>query len=248
MRRFLRRLGALALVLLGLNAGYAGLLAFPDCFFSYYTERGRLSLYSDAPFDAGRAQQILARIDARLARSPLDEGMHDQIFVANADWRQRLFMNIAYGAGGLNLYPITRNVFLRNSDIDDDILYGRSGKPTEKPRTFTYFAAHEIGHTLTAERLGILHLWNFLLPVWIREGTADYIGLAADIDVDQLYARYRAHDPSFDLKSGHYDRYRLLVAYFLKRKHWSMDQLLLSNMSMGDAEKVMNSDLGAKRS
>ena len=231
-------------MVVGLNLGYAGVLAFPDCFFAYYTERGRLALYSDVPFDAGKGQKVLAGIDARLGRSPLDDGLPDRIFVANADWRQRLFMNIAYGAGGVNFYPITRNVFLRNSDIDTDTLYGRSGKASEKPRTFTYYAAHEIGHTLTAERLGVLHLWNFRLPVWIREGTADYVGLGGDIDVDELYVHYRAHDPFFDLRSGHYDRYRLLVAYFLKRKHWSMDQLLRSNMTIDAAERQINGDLG----
>ena len=246
MRWLLRWLGVLLLVVIGLNAGYAGLLAFPDCFFTYYTQRGRLSLYSDAPFDSAKAQWLLSGIDARLARSPIDDRtVSDRIFVANADWRQRLFMNIAYGAGGVNFYPITRNVFLRNSDIDTDTLYGQSGKPTEKPRTFTYFATHEIAHTLTAERLGMLHLWNFRLPVWIREGTADYVGLGGDVDVDKLHARYRAHEPFFKPNSGHYDLYRLLVAYFLKRKHWPMDRLLFSNMSMKDAEREMNADLGA---
>ncbi len=245
MRRLLRGLGVLLAIVIGLNPAFALLLAFPDCFFSYYTQRGRLSLYSDVPFDAARSQRILAAIDARLARSPIDDSTSpDRIFVANADWRQRLFMNLAYGAGGVNFYPITRNVFLRNSDIDADTLYGRSGRPSEKPRTFTYYATHEIGHTLTAERLGIFHLWNFRLPAWIREGTADYIGLGGDIDVDQLYTRYRSHDPFFDTKSGHYDRYRLLVAYLLKRKHLSMDQLLLSNMPMEEAERQMNADFG----
>jgi len=244
LRRLLRGLGVLLAAVIGFNIALAFLLAFPDCFFTYYTQHGRLSLYSDAAFDAAKAQHILSKIDARLARSPIDDQtLPDRIFVANADWRQRLFMNLAYGAGGVNFYPITRNVFLRNSDIDADTLYGRSGRPSEKPRTFTYYAAHEIGHTLTAERLGIFHLWNFRLPVWIREGTADYIGLGGDIDVDELYARYRAHDPFFNAKSGHYDRYRLLVAYFLKHKHWSMDQLLLSDMSMEDAERAMNADL-----
>jgi len=248
LRRLLRGLGALALVVIGFHAAILGLLIYPDCLFTYYTERGRLSLYSDEPFDAAKAQAILAAIDARLARSSIDDQTRpSRIFVSNADWRQRLFMNLAYGAGGVNFYPITRNVFLRNADIDGDALYGQSGKPAEAPRTFTYFAAHEIGHTLTAERLGIWHFWNWRLPSWIREGTADYVGLAGDIDVDPLYARYRAHDPFFAPGSGHYDRYRLLATYFLKRKHWTMDQLLTSNMPMADAEREMNADLGAKK-
>jgi hypothetical protein len=246
LRRLLRGLGVLAFLVIGFHAVVVLLLVFPDCFFSYYTARGRLSLYSDAPFDAAKAQGILATIDARLAHSPIDDQTRpDRIFVANADWRQRLFMNLTYGAGGVNFYPITRNVFLRNSDIDADSLYGQTGKPAEKPRTFTYFAAHEIGHTLTGERLGIFHLWNWRLPAWIREGAADYIGLAGDVDVGRLYTRYRARDPFFDPNSGHYDRYRLLAAYFLKRKHWTMDRLLLSDMPMAEAEREMNADIGA---
>src|SRR5262249_37155513 len=155
----------------------------------------------------------------------------------------RLLFPRAYGAGGVNLAPLTRNVFIRNSDIGNDTVYGMTGKPTETPRTFTYFAAHEIGHTLTAEYLGVSHLWNFGMPVWIREGTADYIGLAGDIDVDRLYARYRAHHPFFATNSGHYDRYRLLVAYYVKKLHWPIEKLLLSDLSMDAAERAMTAGM-----
>jgi len=234
----------LFLVVIAANAALIALIAFPEPLFCCYTERGRLSLYSDEPFNPARAQALLDGIDARLRRSPLDHGEPAAIFISNADWRQRLLMNIAYGAGGVNFYPLTRNVFLRNADIDADTLYGRSGRPTERPRTLSYFAAHEIGHSLTGESLGMWHIWNWRSPVWIREGSADFIGFGGRVGVAELYSRFRAHDPVFNPASGHYDRYRLLTAYFLLNRHWPMERLLSSNITMPDAEKMMNADLG----
>ncbi len=241
MRRWMRWLGVATLVPVFLAGLVVVALANPEPFFAYHTARGRLTLYSDAPFDAVKGQAILARIEARLKTSPLDDGAAHAIFVSNARWRQRLFMNVAYGAGGVNFYPLTRNVFLRDSRIEADQLLRPDGTPAEAPRSFTYFAAHEIGHSLTGARLGAAHLWNWRLPQWVREGYADYVGLGGDVDVDALYRQYRAGDRMMDYaKSGQYRRFRLLVAFFLTREHWSVDRLLLSRMGQSDAEAAMN--------
>ncbi len=244
MRKGLRwtLIAALAPAALGAMVGAA--LAYPQPFFAYHTARGNLALYSDRPFDAAKAQAVLARIAARLKASTLDDGGAHAIFVANADWRQRLFMNLAYGAGGVNFYPWTRNVFLRDAAIEQDQLIRPDGTPAESPRSFSYFAAHEIGHSLTGARLGAAHLWNWRLPQWLREGSADYVGLGGDIDVDALYARYRAHDPKFDYaRSGQYALFRLLAAYFLKREHWSVDRLLNCGLSQEEAVARMNAGM-----
>ncbi len=231
-------LAALAIMFLTGTLGVA--LAFPAPLFSYHAERGRLSLYSDRPFNEAIAQKILANIDARISTSPFDHGEHQSIFVANSDWRQRLLMNVAYGAGGVNFYPVTRNVFLRNSEIDADRLVGPSGHPVALPRSFTYFAAHEIGHSLTGEFLGATHLWNWSLPQWIREGYADYVGFGGHVDVRSLYAQYRVRDPVMDYaKSGQYARFRLLVAYMIQNEHWSAQRLLLSDMPQSAAENLL---------
>jgi hypothetical protein len=229
LRHLLRGLGVLVLVAAVTAVCWLGVIAFPE---------------PDRPFDGVKARQILVQVDAGLRRSPIDDRKPDRIFVVDAEWRQRIFFNANYGAGGMNHYPLTRNVFIRTSDIDSDTVFGPSGKPAERPRTLVYFVTHEIGHTLTAERLGPLRFWNFELPVWIREGTADYIGFAGDIDAGKDYARYRTHDPFFDQQSGHYDIYRLLVAYFIKRRGWTMERVLNSNLSLVEAKKIMNADLG----
>jgi hypothetical protein len=226
LRVLLRKVGGFALAIVALAVGYLLVLQHPDLLFTYYTQRGRLELFSDQPFDPARAQALLADVDARLAKSTLNDANVHRIFICNADWRQRLLFNRAYGAGGVNFYPLTRNVFIRNADVDTGTVYGASGKPAEYPRTLAYFAAHEIGHTLTGEYLGVAHLWNWRLPVSIREGTADYIGFGRDVDLNSLEERYRAHDPDLDPKSGHYDLYRMEVSNRILTKHETLQQVL----------------------
>ena len=78
------------------------------------------------------------------------------------------------------------------------------------------------------------------LPAWIREGVADYIGLAETVDFEDLIERLRAGDPELAPKrSGLSLRYRLLVAFFLDHEHWSLEQLLASPMPQPEAEARM---------
>jgi hypothetical protein len=232
----LRRIAAaLALAVLLSSALVAAAVAYPQPLFGYGTEQGRLALYSDRPFDLDKAKVLLAEVDRRLKLSPLDthNGVR-RIFVTNSAWRARLFFLWNYGVGGVNYYPFTRNVFIRRSDIDRDRVFGRAG-PVQPPRTFTYFAAHEIAHSLTGEAIGPLAYHR--LPVWIREGLADYIGLAAPPDFDSLLARWRAGDPALDpQRSGLYLRYRLLTTYYLERLGWSVDRLLHAPVAQAEAE------------
>jgi hypothetical protein len=244
MRRGLRIAGLVALLPAALAAMVGAALAYPQPLFAYSVSKGRLTLYSDRPFDAEKVRAILDKIDARVRTSPLDHGEANAIFVANADWRQRLFMNMAYGAGGVNFYPWTRNVFLRNSKIETDQLIRPNGTPAESPRSFTYFAAHEIGHSLTGKALGAGHLWNWRMPQWIREGYADYVGLGGAVDVEGFYRLYRAGDRSMDYaRSGQYKRFRMLVAFFLTHEHWSVERLLTSGLSQDAAEARINAAL-----
>jgi hypothetical protein len=245
----LRTLSALVLLALATVGGVAAAEAYPEPFFANHTELGRLSLYSDRPFDAARGRAILADVDARLATSPIDDQRQHAIFVANSPWREALFFNLAYGAAGVNHSPLSRNVFLRHSDIDSDTVFGRSGRAATPPRTLAYYCAHELAHSLTGEHLGPGRLWNAELPQWVREGYADYVGMGGRVDIDDLYRRYRAGDPALDYrKSGLYSRFRLLTAFVLEREHWSVDQLLATKLTQAQAETLMNDAMTAPTS
>jgi hypothetical protein len=222
-----------SIVLLGASA--AAVLAFPQPLFAYHAERGALQLWSDRPFDAAKADDMLADTEWRIARSPLalGAGPH-RVFIANAEWRRRLVFLWNYGAAGVNYYPL-RNVFIRHSDVDGDRVFGNAG-PVPPPRTLAYFAAHEVGHSLIGERIGFLA--NHRLPRWIREGLADYIGFGAAVDIDALTRALIADEVQMNPQlTGLYARYRLLVAYFLEREGWSVDRLLASNLPQEEAEQ-----------
>lgn len=246
--RVLSRLVGLivGLVLLATALFILALIEAPG-FFTYHTSDGRLTIWSDEPFDEGAGQRVLADVEKRLATSPLDDELSHAIFVANAPWREDLFFNFARGAAGVNYFPLTNNIFLRHSDIDHDQVFGRrTGKPAPPPRTLAYYAAHEIAHSFTAERLGAAHLWNRMLPAWVREGYADYVGMGGQVDWRSLYQQYRAHDPQLTvIGSGLYGEYRMLTAYFLEHDHWTVDQLLASRLSLADAHAAMDRELAA---
>jgi hypothetical protein len=233
--RLIRRVAVVAVAAaLLLGASIAGVLAYPQPFFAHHVTEGRLELYSDRPFDANAARAVLADVEARLHRSILNDHRPHRIFIANAEWRRRLFFLWGYGAGGINFYPVAGGVFLRKADVETGRLLN-DGTSVPPPLTLAYYAAHEIGHDFIAERIGAIANWR--LPVWIREGTADYIAFGGDVNIDALLAALRRGDPDLDpRRSGTYARYRLLVAFMLEREGWSVDRVLASGMPQVDAE------------
>jgi hypothetical protein len=240
--RVLRRvvlafLGAAAI----LSAMVVGVLAYPVPLYAYHVEAGRLGIYSDRPFDAERGRAVLADVERRLRGAPealRDDASAYRIFVTNDDWRRRLVFLWNSRAAGVNYYPIAGNVFIKRSDIDADRVLHGDGTPVEPPRTLAYYASHEIGHSLIGRHIGARANWR--LPAWIREGVADYIGFAGEVDVEALGRAWRAGDPVLDPKrSGQYALYRMLVAFLLVHEGWSVDRLLASEMKLADAERML---------
>ena len=136
MKRLFRLLRALALCVLVPGLAILGLLAYPQPLFAHSIAEGRLELWSDRPFDADAGRRVLMDVESRISRSPLDkgDGVH-RIFIVNEPWRVRLLFLWSYGAGGLNYYPLTRNVFIRRSDIEAGRVMRWSGAFVEVPRT-----------------------------------------------------------------------------------------------------------------
>jgi hypothetical protein len=230
-------LAIVALAFCGMGSTYA-VLNVPRLLFPYHAQEGRLDLWSDEPFEMEAARRLLADAEARIQRSALDDRRSHGVVIANREWHRHLVFLWNYNAAGLNWYPITRNVFIRSASVAKNRVIRPSGKAVEPPRTLAYYIAHEIGHTLTAEHVGI---WRYhRLPRWLREGVADYIGFGGKVDVDKLMRALRAGDPDLDpKKSGTYARYRLLVADLLGRKGWTMDRLLQTAPTQREAEAIV---------
>jgi hypothetical protein len=240
LKRLFRLFRAAALLLFAIGLAVLGLLVYPQPLFAHsVVVDGRLELWSDQPFDADAGRRVLADIDNRISRSPLDkhDGVH-RVFIVNARWRARLLFLWSYGAGGLNYYPLTRNVFIRRSDIEAGRVLRWSGELVEAPRTLAYYGAHEIAHSLTGEAVGPLRYHR--LPAWVREGLADCIALPDQRDLETLQARLAAGDPALDpRKSGLYTRYRLLVMLALEKHDWTLERLLKTPPSKQEAEKQL---------
>jgi hypothetical protein len=211
---------------LGLFAFYWALLCFPQPFFRSSVSANNLALYSDQPFSPEEGKKVLETVEAKLAASPLYSAeQHHSAFICNARWRQRLFFNRNYGVGGVNQYPLTSNVFLRDAAIEENRLIAPSGNQVPGDRTLDYFITHEITHTLTVQAVGWFDYYN--LPEWVREGYADYVAKGDAFNYDEARRAFLAGTPEMDRwKSGLYIRYHLLVAHLLDKQHWSVQKLL----------------------
>jgi hypothetical protein len=201
-----------------------------------------LALYSDQPFSEQAGKHVLDLVAAKLSASPLYLPQQSHMaFICNARWRQRLFFNRSYGVGGVNQYPVTRNVFLRDALIEENCLVGPRGNRVTGDRTLDYFIAHEITHTLTAQTVGWVDYYK--LPQWVREGYADYVGKGTAFNYDEAKRAFLADAPEMDWqKSGLYWRYHLLVAHLLDRQHWSVQRLLTESIQQTVVEDAIRAE------
>jgi hypothetical protein len=226
----------------GLPLFYVPLLRNPQSLFSFSLADGNLVLYSDRPVPTGAGRQVLQRVGNKLKRSLLyDDRQCFRIFICNERWRQILFFNKDYGAGGVAQFPLTSNVFLRQADVAHNRLISPGGIPVPGTRTFDYFAAHEITHQLTGQTLGVVTY--FRLPRWIREGYADYVGQAGQLNYFEARHAFLIGTSDMDPDlSGLYLRFQLLVTYLLDRQHWSVYSLLTQALSQEATEEDLAYD------
>jgi len=224
-----------SLAVLILVSAYVTLLAFPQPLFAYRAQAGNLRLYSDAPFDVAAGEQALRLANAKLAKSPLYRGKPASAFVCNTTWRRKLLFSYQDGAGGVAIPVITSNVFLRAARIGENRLLGPSGNVVPGVRTLDYYIAHEVGHLITGEHLG---LWRYhRLPQWVREGYADYVGKGGAFDYGEARAAMLDDAREVDWRrSGLDTRVHLLCAHLLERRGWTVERFLTEAPAMEQVE------------
>jgi len=242
MRINKRILGRALLILVIAPFALLLFLNVPYPLFSASVSANNITLYSDRAFEAAAGRHVLELAATKLAQSPLYSAQQKhQVFVCNATWRQRLFFLHKYGVAGVNYYPFTTNVFMRNSIVEENALIGASGNRASGERTLDYFIAHEITHTLTGQAIGKMAF--MVLPEWKREGYADYVARNPVFNYEEAKHAFLVNDPKMDpAKSGLYLRYNLLVAHLLDKKHWSVQQLLTTPIEQTSVEEMVRAE------
>jgi hypothetical protein len=236
--RLLRRLRLPVALLVFTSACYVGLLAHPQPLFAYTLARGNITIHARRPLPV-EAGPILDDALARVRRSPLYDPAraHDvyfcpslacYAFFATGKWRSR----------GVTLDFLNGNIFIGPASIERGEVYGPSGRAAGVDRPLAYFLAHEITHHMTSATLGRLAYAR--LPVWVREGYADYVGRAAAVDLGGDALRVRRGERELDPhRSGLYLRYRLEVAWLLDHEHADVLGLLHAPPDVDQVDRAL---------
>jgi hypothetical protein len=238
MGRVVRRVALGLAVVVG---GYLALVVHPQPLFAYTLQRGNIVLHAREPLPA-EAAPMLDDALARVSQSPLyDAGRAHHVFLCGTS-RFYAFLTLwGYKSGGVTQTWAWGNVFIRPADVRRGRVIGRSGLEKGGERTLAYYVAHEVTHAMTADRVGRWRLSR--LAAFQREGYPDYVALARPVDLARGRADLLANTPDMDpRRSGHYDRYRLLVGYLLQQRHLSVDDLLARPLDRAETERELIAD------
>jgi hypothetical protein len=225
----------------GVVAAYLALALHPQPLFAYTLQRGNIVLHARRPLPP-EATPMLDDALGRVSRSPLYEAARTHhVFLCDTSSLYDFFTLWHYRSGGVTNTWLDGDVFIRPADVRRGRVIGRSGVEKGGERTLTYYVAHEVTHAMSADRVG---RWRFSeLAAFQREGYADYVAFARPVDLRRGRADLEADTPDMDPgRSGHYDRYRLLVGYLLQRRGLSADELLARRLDRGEIEAALRAD------
>ena len=240
-RRRVRALRRLALGLAAVVGGYVALVIHPQPVFAYTLQRGNLVLHAREPLPA-EATPMLDDALARVSRSPLyDAARTHHVFLCGSPAVYDFFTLWHYRSGGVTNTWLNGNVFIRPANVRRGRVIGRSGVEKGGERTLAYYVAHEVTHAMSADRVG---RWHFSrLAAFQREGYADYVAFARPVDLPRGRADLQANTYDMDPgRSGHYDRYRLLVGHLLQRRSLSVDDVLARRLDRAAIEAELAAD------
>jgi hypothetical protein len=214
-----------ALAVVAVAAGWGALAVHPQPLFAHTRQVANVVLHARDPMPP-ETEALLHDVVRRVSRSPLyEQGRMYHVFLCDTPELFALFALWDRGVGAISQVHLAGNVFIRPASIARNRVIRRSGADTPGERTLVYFIAHEIAHTMTADRVG---RWRyFKLAAFQQEGYADYVAFARPTDLargrDALAAGGREMSPK---QSGLYLRHELLVAYLLDRQGMSVEELL----------------------
>lgn len=238
MKLALIRSGFVALLLVGF---LAGVIAFPRPLFAYSYHVAGLTLHSDRSLNAAGTRDFLRDVKARLDHSMLGPDAEALTLYSAGGWRERLFFTHVQSAGGVVYVPLSRrHAFLSRIDTKGDRLI-KNGTIIAPPRTASYYAVHELAHLRVAAMVGALRFHR--MPVWVREGLADYVALGP-MAPDTRKAIMAWNGPRLPLmqRYGAYPEFRAMVDFAINDLGWSKELLISTEMNETAMRNAMAAD------
>jgi len=224
-RRRWARLGGL--MAFGLFAGWIAIMQFPGLVFWYSVSERGLTLRSDRPFDEARARWLLTQVRQRLDGAPYGQpAFTADVCIAHSEWRRRILFLPSLKAIGIS-YPVTRHVFIRSSRIESNRVVNAEGREVGGYFTLGHVIGHELGHVQMYRKAGRMRTLA-VIPSWIREGYAEYVGGIPDFEFDSEGRAFLAEDASMRSPrpgAPPYRRLHLLLVFLLEKQGWSMERL-----------------------
>ena len=204
---------------------YLGIVTFPQLMFSSHMTYQNYEVWSDRTIPP-QIDQVLDDATRRLHTSALYQpNKKVKLFFCNDSWRLLIHALDDQSAGNTDTW-LTRNIYIRASDITTNRFYAPDDKPIpdEAHRPLSYVIAHEVTHVI--EAIQFERPLKLKYPNWLIEGYADYIAKAGDFDFDENRRLLKLNSPLLDLqKSGLYRRFHLEVAYLIDKKGLTARQI-----------------------
>ena len=167
-------------VRLVLNAAlllFAATLVAPQLlFFPYAARAGGWEIQSEQPIPPEIAQ-VVARADALLAASPINQPQPRRVFLTDGGWRWHLLAVKSADAFGLTR-PVSEAIIINSSDVAGDVV--RNGREVGGRRSLSGTLAHEATHGLLRARFGIIATAR--MPNWQVEGYCDHVAQESSLD------------------------------------------------------------------
>jgi hypothetical protein len=219
------------------SAAWLALTWHPQPLFGYELQRGNIVVHAREPLPEA-ARTIVDDALQRIARSSLyDPAQRYHVFLTGKTGLYGLLTGNARGSGLTNCWG---NVFIRRADVAGNRVFAADGREKDGGRTLTYHLAHELTHAMALRRLGWIHV--HALAAFQKEGYADHIGFAHDIDLAAERAALVRGDPRMNVaSSGLYARYELLVVYLMKCRKMTAEQLLAEPLRQARIEADLRS-------
>ena len=234
---------ALVALTLGLTVfAYLGMVTFPQLMFSNHITYQSYDVWSDRTIPP-QIEQVLNDATRRLRTSDLHEpNQKVKLFFCNDSWRLLIHALDDQSAGNTDTW-LTRNMYIRASDISNNRFYAPDNKPIpdEAHRPLSYVIAHEVAHVIEAIQFD--RPLKLKYPNWLLEGYADYVAKGGDFDFDENRRLLKINSPLLDVqKSGLYRRFHLEVAYLIDKKGLTARQVFANPPQEVDLLTVLKSD------